>query len=328
MGEPLADYSAEGVSSSSCLCGNTCEKPGCEHIYACWKDGQDDLVVEEIEMALTEVMHAYGDDDNEKRPELDEDSSDDDDDDPVLSMESDSTDDLVDVDSELAISPTSPSDEASQSSISKSVDDRSSIHGTPRLVSAMKGTRAKQGIMTKLSVSWAPDVYDPPVTSDSHTVRGHQRSSRKGHYKYKPSKSSSSSSRNTSGSKKDKKHSRHNSSSSSGTKKDRKHSHRTTSSGGSSRTDTSSSHYLKAYSGGGISNRTVTCVPESAKVSPSVLAESVALPEIVPVLRTMEPIKCATSCGKEKPFALLSRQFSPARYKGMFSFWSQNQLAS
>ncbi|CAO2177795.1 unnamed protein product [Urochloa humidicola] len=320
MGEPLADFSAEGVSSSSCLCRNTCEKPGCEHIYA-WKDGQDDLMVEEIGMALTEMMHAYGDDDDEEGPELDEDSSDDDDDDPVLSIESDSTDDLVDVDSELAISPTSPSDDASESSISISIDDSSSIHGTPRLVSAMKGTRAKPGIVTKLSVSWAPDVYDPPVTSDSHTVRGHPRSSRKGHYKYKPfkSSSSSSSSRNTSGSKKDKKHSRHSSSSSSGSKKDRKHSHRSTSSGGSSRTDTSSSHYRKAYSGGGISsNRTVTCVPESAKVSASVLAESVALPERVPILRTMEPIKCPTSCGKEKPFALLSRQFSPARYKGMF----------
>ncbi|CAL4960780.1 unnamed protein product [Urochloa decumbens] len=301
MGEPLADY-------------------------ACWKDGQDDLVVEEIGMALTEVMHANAYDNDEEGPELDEDSSDDDDDDPVLSVESDSTDDLVDVDSELAISPTSPSD-ASESSISKSIDDGSSIHGTPR-VSAMKGTRAKQGIVTKLSVSWATDVYDPPVTSDSHTVRGHHRSSRKGHNKYKPSKSSSS--RNTSGSKNDKKHSRHSSSSSGGSKKDRKHSHRSTSSGGSSsRTDNSSSHSRKAYSGGGISSsRTVTCVPESAKLSPSVIAESVALPEIVPVLRTMEPIKCPTSCGKDKPFALLSRQFSPARYKGMFSFWSQNQLAS
>ena len=200
-----------------------------------------------------------------------------------------------------------------------------SMQGTPRLVSAMKGTRAKQGIMTKLSVSWAPDVYDPPVTSDSHTVRGHQRSSRKGHYKYKPSKSSSSSSRNTSGSKKDKKHSRHSSNSS---KKDRKHSSRSTSTSGSNRTDTSSSHYRKPYSGVEISSgRTVTCVPESAKVSSLVLAETAVLPEIVSVLKTTEPIKCATSCGKEKPFALLPRQFSPGRYKGMFSFWSQNQLA-
>lgn len=128
MGEPLADFSAECVSSSSCLCCNTSEKPGCEHSYACWKDGQDDLVVEEIGMALTEVMQAYGNEDNDEGSDLDEDSSDADNDDPVLSMESDSTDDLVDIDSELVISPASPSGDASESSISKSVDDKSSIH--------------------------------------------------------------------------------------------------------------------------------------------------------------------------------------------------------
>jgi hypothetical protein len=127
MGEALAEFSVEGVSSSPCLCRNTCEKPGCEHSYACLKDEQDDLVVEEIGMALTEVIHAYGDGDNDEGPDLDEDSSDDDDDDLVLSMESDSTDDLVDVDSELVISSASPSCDASDSSISKSVDEKSSI---------------------------------------------------------------------------------------------------------------------------------------------------------------------------------------------------------
>ena len=129
MGEPLADFTAEGISSSSCLCRNTCEKPGWEHSYACLKDEQDDLVVEEIGMALTEVI-AYGDGDNDEGPDLDEDSSDDDDDDDddlILSMESDSTDDLVDVDSELVISSASSSGDASESSISKSVDEKSSI---------------------------------------------------------------------------------------------------------------------------------------------------------------------------------------------------------
>ncbi|KAJ1285924.1 hypothetical protein BS78_03G314300 [Paspalum vaginatum] len=334
MGEPSADLSAEGVSSSLCLCHSTCKKPGCEHDGACWKDvdveaviscGQDDLVVEEIGMALTEVMHAY---DGEEGPGLDEDSEDDDND-PVLSLESDSTDDSVDVDSGVVISPSFPIGDASESSMSKSFDGNFSNNGTPRLVSAMKGTRAKQGIMTKLSVSWAPDVYDPPITSDSHTVRGHQRSSRKGQQKYKPSKSSSN--RSTSGSKKEKKHSRHSSSSSgsSSSKKDRRHSYRSSSSASSSRTDTSGSHYRRAYSGGGISSsRPATCVSESTNLSPLVLVENATLPEMVPVLKTTESIKCATSCGKEKPFALLSRQFSPARYKGMFSFWSQNQLAS
>jgi len=127
MGEPLADFTAEGISSSSCLCRNTCEKPGWEHSYACLKNEQDDLVVEEIGMALTEVI-AYGDGDNDEGPDLDEDSSDDDDDDDlILSMESDSTDDLVDVDSELVISSASSSGDASESSISKSVDEKSSI---------------------------------------------------------------------------------------------------------------------------------------------------------------------------------------------------------
>lgn len=329
MGEPSVDFSAEGVSSSSGLCHSTCVKPGCEHGCACWEDeyvgaviscGQDDLAVEEIGMALAEVMHAY---DDEEGPGLDEDSDGDTSDDPILSLESDSTDYLVDVDSG---SPAFPSCDATESSISNSVAGNSSINDTPRLVSAMKGTRAKKGIIAKLSVSWAPDVYDPPITSDSHTVRGHHRSSIKSNYKYKSSKSSS---RSTTGSKKDKKHSRHSSSSGGGSKRDRKHSYHSASSASSSRTVTSGSLHRNTYSGGGIStSRSVTCILESAKVSPLLVVENAAPQETVPVLKTLEPIKCVTSCGKEKPFALLPRQFSPARYKGMFSFWSQNQLAS
>ncbi|XP_043697694.1 uncharacterized protein LOC122648546 [Telopea speciosissima] len=48
-----------------------------------------------------------------------------------------------------------------------------------KLVSAMKGGREKQGApLRKLTVTWAPDVYDPPTTSLSHTVKSynHQRS--------------------------------------------------------------------------------------------------------------------------------------------------------
>ncbi|PPR82702.1 hypothetical protein GOBAR_AA38016 [Gossypium barbadense] len=41
-----------------------------------------------------------------------------------------------------------------------------------KLVSALKGSREKQGLPTKkLTVKWAPDVYDPPPTSVLHTVR-------------------------------------------------------------------------------------------------------------------------------------------------------------
>ncbi|GMI96493.1 hypothetical protein HRI_003318600 [Hibiscus trionum] len=39
-------------------------------------------------------------------------------------------------------------------------------------VSALKGSREKQGLPPKkLTVKWAPDVYDPPPTSSLHTVR-------------------------------------------------------------------------------------------------------------------------------------------------------------
>ncbi|KAF9588836.1 hypothetical protein IFM89_016448 [Coptis chinensis] len=49
-------------------------------------------------------------------------------------------------------------------------------------VSAMKGSREKVGIpLKKLSVTWAPDVYDPPCNSISHMVKSHssQRSRNK-----------------------------------------------------------------------------------------------------------------------------------------------------
>lgn len=49
-----------------------------------------------------------------------------------------------------------------------------------KLVSAMKGSREKHGVsLRKLSVSWAPDVYDPIPTSLSHTVnRGGKKQQR------------------------------------------------------------------------------------------------------------------------------------------------------
>lgn len=44
------------------------------------------------------------------------------------------------------------------------------------LVSAMKGGREENGICLemKLHVKWAPEVYDPPSTTMSHTVKSHQ----------------------------------------------------------------------------------------------------------------------------------------------------------
>ena len=50
------------------------------------------------------------------------------------------------------------------------------------LVSAMKGGRERSGGEASPTgacrVKWAPDVYDPPVTSVDHTVKGHQQRSR------------------------------------------------------------------------------------------------------------------------------------------------------
>lgn len=45
-----------------------------------------------------------------------------------------------------------------------------------KLVSAMKGSREKEGIpFNKLNVTWTPDVYDPPPTIVSHTVRTYKK---------------------------------------------------------------------------------------------------------------------------------------------------------
>ena len=65
----------------------------------------------------------------------------------------------------------------------------SSLPTACKLISAMKGGREKEGIPPKkLSVSWAPDVYDPPPTSVSHYPRKNvqqQYKSKKKHAKGK-----------------------------------------------------------------------------------------------------------------------------------------------
>lgn len=41
-----------------------------------------------------------------------------------------------------------------------------------KLVSAFKGSREKGGLLDReVCVTWAPDVYDPPVTSDDHFLQ-------------------------------------------------------------------------------------------------------------------------------------------------------------
>lgn len=57
-------------------------------------------------------------------------------------------------------------------SLSPDISRTASLPTPLKLVSAMKGSRDKEGIpLKKLNVTWAPDVYDPPPTIVSHTVR-------------------------------------------------------------------------------------------------------------------------------------------------------------
>eukprot|EP00262_Sarcandra_glabra_P007749 TRINITY_DN2068_c0_g1_i2.p1 TRINITY_DN2068_c0_g1~~TRINITY_DN2068_c0_g1_i2.p1 ORF type:complete len:320 (+),score=53.65 TRINITY_DN2068_c0_g1_i2:620-1579(+) len=65
-----------------------------------------------------------------------------------------------------------------------------------KLISAMKGGREQHGapMKTKMNVKWAPDVYDPPATSLSHTVKSHHRrpkAKKRDHHKHKHSKGKS-----------------------------------------------------------------------------------------------------------------------------------------
>ncbi|CAL5426664.1 unnamed protein product [Camellia sinensis] len=47
---------------------------------------------------------------------------------------------------------------------------------TSTSITSFPCSREKQGLhVGKLSVSWAPDVYDPPATSQSHTVKSHNQ---------------------------------------------------------------------------------------------------------------------------------------------------------
>ncbi|KAG5002899.1 hypothetical protein AAZX31_10G042200 [Glycine max] len=62
----------------------------------------------------------------------------------------------------------SPSKQSPRQNYSCSV----SLPAPPKLVSAMKGSREKErGSQMKLTVKWAPDVYDPVPTLLSHTVK-------------------------------------------------------------------------------------------------------------------------------------------------------------
>ncbi|KAL9250195.1 hypothetical protein AKJ16_DCAP14868 [Drosera capensis] len=78
-----------------------------------------------------------------------------------------------------------------------------------KLVSAMKGSRGKEGQPPKkLSVSWAPDVYDLPPTSVSHLPKKKTQQQFKNNKKHGKGKQKGKNMRNGGGSPKDKKHNR------------------------------------------------------------------------------------------------------------------------
>lgn len=61
-----------------------------------------------------------------------------------------------------------------ESSVSNPSEDGSvPYHDSLKFVSALKGSRARQGkhLHPNLHVTWAANVYDPPITSSSHTVK-------------------------------------------------------------------------------------------------------------------------------------------------------------
>lgn len=99
------------------------------------------------------------------------------------------------------------SEEAHRNAYTRSI----SLPAPSKLVSAMKGSREKNGASPrKLSVSWAPDVYDPMPTSVSHSVRGgkKQQKSRNNKKNWKNGKKGQKGNTSRGGSGKDKKQSR------------------------------------------------------------------------------------------------------------------------
>ncbi|XP_021743022.1 uncharacterized protein LOC110709116 [Chenopodium quinoa] len=90
---------------------------------------------------------------------------------------------------------------------SKSCMRSLSLPTESKLVSALKGSREKiGGPPRKLSVSWAPDVYDPPPTSLSHYPKKKNQQQSKSSKKHGKGKQKSKSVRGGGSATKDKKH--------------------------------------------------------------------------------------------------------------------------
>ncbi|MED6111002.1 hypothetical protein PIB30_048331 [Stylosanthes scabra] len=121
---------------------------------------------------------------------------------PQISVPSSSSDEEVDV--------SSPESSHEQSPLQQTYSRSLTFPSPRKLISAMKGSREKNngGSPTKLTVKWAPDVYDPIPTLVSHTVKSkRQPKSRKKKAEKKNGKKGQKSSSSPRGSSsKDKKH--------------------------------------------------------------------------------------------------------------------------
>lgn len=97
--------------------------------------------------------------------------------------------------SEELLENTQPMTECSLES-GRSFARSTSLPSSLKLVSALKGGRQKEGAppRAKLTVKWAPDVYDPPATSLSHTLTNNypRKPKKKDYHKHKSKGKSSS----------------------------------------------------------------------------------------------------------------------------------------
>ncbi|XP_072954948.1 uncharacterized protein [Typha angustifolia] len=198
--EPFASAISEDVGCNLCFHSNICGE-------------SDGFSVQEIGVTLSQVLHVH--DENELVHD-------------DLASSSDDTCDEMEMPSLPLNSNLSEGLNNSEAVAYHEVGEShlQNLNVGQKIISAIKGSRAQQGILlnSKLSVKWAQDVYDPPVTSESHTVKGHRQRHKfiKDYYKHKHTKSKNS--RNSS----DRKHIHRSNSN------DRKHVHRSSSHSSSS----------------------------------------------------------------------------------------------
>ncbi|KAJ0985325.1 hypothetical protein J5N97_003681 [Dioscorea zingiberensis] len=207
-GLPLyVDSASDHIYYKSCLCNNTCEKSCIEqenytssHLDTVVATSVEDLVVHELGSSLHRILHVQETSNHVTTCNQKDIQS--------LPLE----EDLQKCLSAYAIIPSSRTVRPhallidgigeSDSSVDKTLSQAGTLASPNsmlipvKLISCIKGARALHGMSPKASfrVKWAPEVYDPPVTSTSRTVKSpNQRSKakQKEHYKHKSNKGKS-----------------------------------------------------------------------------------------------------------------------------------------